>query len=226
MTTIQAEKLFDLSTFPLINLFENQNQVWEVLGAPLKEFCQRLQGRVIEGKICPGAFIEGEGIYIGPGAVVEPGAFIKGPCWIGPGTEVRHGAYLRGNVIAGRNCVIGHTTEVKNSIFLNDAKAGHFAYVGDSILGNHVNLGAGTKLANLKIIPGNVILNIKGQKIDSGLRKFGAILGDRTELGCNSVTSPGTILAPGSLVFPAIGIKGVFLEKTILRESNMNAPRR
>ncbi|MBW7874626.1 MAG: glucose-1-phosphate thymidylyltransferase [Candidatus Cloacimonetes bacterium] len=212
----------DLTDFLWADLFQGDPVIYTVLGKTLSEFCSRFHGREIHGTVMEGAYLEGDGIYIGKGSIVEPTAYIKGPCIIGENTEIRHGAYLRGNVVAGNHCVIGHATEVKNSIFLNGAKAGHFAYVGDSILGNDVNLGAGTKLANLKLVPGGIVLNLNGERIDTGLRKMGAVLGSLVEIGCNAVTSPGTILAPQSMVFPAIGIKGVFLQKTVLRESNMN----
>jgi NDP-sugar pyrophosphorylase family protein len=133
---------------------------------------------------------------------VEPGAFIASPTIIGDMTEIRQGAYLRGYCLIGRRCVVGHVTEVKHSIFLDDAKAGHFAYLGDSILGNEVNLGAGTKLANLRFTPGNVKVRTPGGPVDSGLRKFGAILADFVQTGCNSVTNPGTILGKKSLLMP------------------------
>ncbi|MCJ7603406.1 MAG: hypothetical protein MUO63_18140, partial [Desulfobulbaceae bacterium] len=104
--------------------------------------------------------------------------------------------------LIGRRCVVGHVTEVKHTIFMDDAKAGHFAYLGDSILGNEVNLGAGTKLANLRFTPGNVKIRTANGPVDSGLRKFGAILGDFVQTGCNSVTNPGTLLGKKSLLLP------------------------
>lgn len=161
-------------------------------------------GRRLEGAsvVCAGAFLMDDAIEIGEGALVEPAAFVRGPAVIGARTEVRQAAYLRGEVLAGAGCVIGHATEAKNAIFLDGAKAGHFAYVGDSILGFGVNLGAGTKLANLKIIEGNVVVKTEEGPVDTGRRKLGAILGDGTETGCNSVTSPGALLAPKSLVYP------------------------
>jgi carbonic anhydrase/acetyltransferase-like protein (isoleucine patch superfamily) len=157
-----------------------------------------------------GAILFDSDIYIGEGTVVEPGALIKGPSIIGNHTEVRQGAYLRGNCLIGDRCVVGHATEVKHSIMLDDAKAGHFAYIGDSILGNHVNLGAGTKLANLKIVDVEMKLIVEGKVYETGLRKLGAILGDYTETGCNSVTSPGTLLGKASLVYPCVNMPGGF----------------
>ena len=155
-----------------------------------------------------GAILFDSDIYIGTGTIVEPGAMIKGPTIIGNNTEVRQGAYIRGNCLIGNRCVVGHTTEVKTSIMLNDAKAGHFAYIGDSILGNGVNLGAGTKLANLKIIDVEMKLKAEGEVYKTGLRKLGAILGDNVETGCNSVTSPGTLLGKKSLVYPCVNVPG------------------
>ena len=158
--------------------------------------------------IYAGATLFDSNIYIGKGTVVEPGALIKGPTIIGNNTEVRQGAYIRGNCLIGNRCVVGHTTEVKTSIMLNGAKAGHFAYIGDSILGNNANLGAGTKLANLKIIDIEMKLKVEGEVYKTGLRKLGAILGDNVETGCNSVISPGTLLGKGSLVYPCINVPG------------------
>ena len=149
-----------------------------------------------------GAIFTGSRIRIGKGVLIEPGAFIKSPTIIGDETEVRHGAYIRGYCLIGKRCVVGHVTEVKHSIFLDDAKAGHFAYLGDSILGNGVNLGAGTKLANLRFIKGDIAIATPGAIVKTGLRKLGAILGDHVQTGCNSVTNPGTLLGKKSMVIP------------------------
>jgi len=158
--------------------------------------------------VMPGAFLYDDRVEIGAGTVVEPGALIKGPTVIGRDSEVRQGAYMRGDCLVGDRCVIGHATEMKASIMLNGVQAGHFAYVGDSILGNDVNLGAGTKLANLKMIPGDVVVKSDRDQLKTGRRKLGAILGDGTETGCNSVTSPGTLLSPGSIVSPGVVVPG------------------
>jgi UDP-N-acetylglucosamine diphosphorylase / glucose-1-phosphate thymidylyltransferase / UDP-N-acetylgalactosamine diphosphorylase / glucosamine-1-phosphate N-acetyltransferase / galactosamine-1-phosphate N-acetyltransferase len=147
-----------------------------------------------------------EDIFFGPGVAVEPGALIKGPTLITANTDVRQGAYVRGKCIIGKGCVVGHTTEMKSSIMLDGAKAGHFAYIGDSILGNSTNLGAGTKLANLKIRGSSVVIRVGDSKIDTGLRKLGAIVGDGVEIGCNTVTNPGTLLAKEAMVFPVSSV--------------------
>ncbi|HEX2172699.1 MAG TPA: glucose-1-phosphate thymidylyltransferase, partial [Dehalococcoidia bacterium] len=179
---------------------------------------------VVEGTILGNATLLGAGIWIGEGTVVEPGVFIKAPALIGRDCEIRHGAYLRGNVIVGDRAIVGHDTEVKNSIFLPDAHAPHFSYVGDSILGRRVNLGAGTKLANFKFVAeGNpdrqiVRVRVNGQVHDTGLRKFGALLGDDVQIGCNAVTSPGTILSRGCLVYPNTTAKGFHPPGAIVRQ--------
>ncbi|MEJ2475346.1 MAG: hypothetical protein P8Y74_15865 [Desulfobacterales bacterium] len=164
----------------------------------------RKNGEVLAGAslIMAGTIFQGGRIAIGRGTLIEGGATIKSPAIIGAHTEVRQGAYMRGTCLIGSRCVVGHATEVKHSIFLDDAKAGHFAYLGDSIIGNEANLGAGTKCANLRFIPGNVQVNYQQSLVDTGMRKFGAILGDRAQTGCNSVTSPGTIIAKGSFLMP------------------------
>lgn len=170
--------------------------------------------RVFQGKdelqgasvLYAGSFFFHDGISIGQGSVVEPGALVRGPAIIGSNTEIRQGAYVRGNCIVGDRCVVGHTTEIKNAVLLNDAKAGHFAYIGDSILGNNVNLGAGTKCANLKLTGSEVIIRAKRKTFKTGLRKFGAILGDNVETGCNSVTSPGVLMGKSSLVYPNVNV--------------------
>jgi bifunctional N-acetylglucosamine-1-phosphate-uridyltransferase/glucosamine-1-phosphate-acetyltransferase GlmU-like protein len=168
--------------------------------------------------IMAGAILAGDHIRIGKGVLIEPGAFIKSPTIIGDQTEVRHDAYIRGNCLIGKNCVVGHVTEVKHSIFLDGAKAGHFAYLGDSILGNQVNLGAGTKLANLRFIKGDVGIVTSGGQVKTGLRKLGAILGDHVQTGCNTVTNPGTLLGKKSMVIPNTTVpSGYHRESSLIR---------
>ncbi len=167
-------------------------------------------GGVLQGAavILPGAYLSDGKVVIGAGSIVESGAMIKGPTVIGKNCEVRQGAYIRGNCLVGDGCVVGHATEIKGSIMLDGAKAGHFAYIGDSILGKEVNLGAGTKLANLRMIKGTIVIRSGNARYDTGRRKLGAILGDGTETGCNSVTSPGTLMGPRSIVYPAVNVPG------------------
>ena len=190
------------------------------LGSALGAWLERLLDELgvdadpmVRGTVHPAAYIQGR-VFIDVGALVEPTAMIQGPCYIGPGTEVRHGAYIRGMVYAGRDCVIGHTTEVKGSLFFDEAKAGHFAYVGDSILGRNVNLGAGTKLANLPLRRGEVrVRHPKSERLlKTGLHKFGALLGDDAQTGCNAVLSPGTLLMPKTAVLPCVHYRGTLTE--------------
>ena len=163
-------------------------------------------------------FMDGD-IHLAPGCKVEPGALIKGPTFIGPGSEVRQGAYLRGSCLVGRGCVVGHTTEMKNSVMLDEAKAGHFAYLGDSILGRDVNLGAGTKMANLKMLERPYVFQVGGEQYSLNRRKFGAIMGDSAQTGCNTVTNPGTILGRGSLVAPCVSVpSGYYKPRSIIRK--------
>jgi len=161
-------------------------------------------GALLKGAsvLMAGVVLAGGPLSIGKGVLVESGAFIKGPTIIGDQSEIRQGAYLRGHCLVGARCVVGHVTEVKHAIFLDDAKAGHFAYLGDSILGNEVNLGAGTKLANLRFSGGDILVKTPVGPISSGLHKFGAILGDKAQTGCNAVTNPGTVLGKKSIVLP------------------------
>lgn len=177
----------------------------------------------MEGEVLPrasiiyaGSYLMDDLISIGKGSVVEPGAMISGPAVIGDHCEVRQGAYIRGDVLIGSGCVIGHTTEIKSSVMLGGSKAGHFAYIGDSILGR-VNLGAGTKLANLKMIPSSVTITVDGEKYDTGLRKFGAILGDGVETGCNSVTTPGSLLGKNTLLYPNTTARGYYPPDTFIK---------
>ncbi|MCL2789291.1 MAG: hypothetical protein FWD79_01460 [Desulfobulbus sp.] len=177
-------------------------------------------GQLLRGAsvIMAGAVIVGKNVKIGKGVLIESGAMIKSPAIIGDQSEIRQGAYLRGNCLVGKRCVVGHATEVKHSILLNDAKAGHFAYLGDSILGNRVNLGAGTKCANLRFSSGNITVRNGELTLDTGMKKLGAIIGDDSQTGCNSVTNPGTILGPDSLLMPnTTAPAGVYPRKSVLR---------
>jgi NDP-sugar pyrophosphorylase family protein len=213
---LQPADLFDFQDWKYADLFHDVAWVWEVLPR-IKDYIASHLEPGIEGTVMDGAWLDGDDIFIGAGTVVEPGAFIRGPAIIGCNCEIRQGAYIRGQALVGDNCVVGHTTELKNSVLLDGAKAGHFAYIGDSILGREVNLGAGTKLANLKINNSQVAVRHEGQVHQTGLRKFGAILGDDVELGCNSVSSPGTIVGPQTLVYPNSSVAGVIPARSIVK---------
>ena len=199
---------FDLDGFRHKELFEDIDEVWKVLGPRLEQFIARTLSPGIRGRVMEGAWLLSDMIFIGEGTVVEPGALIKGPAIIGRNCEIRHAAYLRENVIIGDNCVVGHCTELKGCVLLNHVEAGHFAYVGDSVLGNHTMLGAGTKLANFKVDGSEVIVRDGDAAHRTGLVKFGAIVGDGCKFGCNSMSNPGTILEKNCIVMPASCVKG------------------
>ncbi len=156
-------------------------------------------------------YIKNAKVLLGAGIFLEPTAIIKGPAIIGDQSEIRQGAFLRTNVIAGNHCVLGHTTEIKNTIIMNHTEAGHFNYLGDSIIGSYVNMGAGSKIANLKFRKSEdkIKVNFPDLKIKwedkitpPGMAKLGAVIGDHCELGCNSVLAPGTFLGKESWVYP------------------------
>lgn len=215
----QIDELFDLSQYAHKKIFGDIENVWEAL-EKLSSYLKKSTLGSLQGEISDQAFlVNPELISIGIGSVVEPGAYIQGPCIIGDYCSIRHGAYIRGNVLVGDHCVIGHSTEVKNSIFLNHSQAAHFCYVGDSILGSHVNLGAGVKLANLLFNKKNIKINTNEGAVDTQRRKLGAVLGDYAQIGCNSVTNPGTILCKQSCVHPCINLGGIVSKEYVIKSN-------
>jgi len=168
--------------------------------------------------VMPGAVLADDGLEIGAGALVESGALLKGPAVIGPRSEVRQGAYVRGAVWSAPGAVIGHATEAKNTLLFPGAKAGHFAYLGDSLLGREVNLGAGTKLANLKMTKSPYLYRVDGKELEVRRSKFGAVLGDGTVTGCNAVTNPGVLLGRKVKVLPNVTVPpGCYPTRTVIR---------
>lgn len=215
---LKPEYYFELSSFEHAALFRNVHYVWEVLPL-IKTFIQSIKDNYSRAVAPADVYFKGSDIFVAEDVIIEPGVYIAEPCIIGPGCVIRHGAYLRGNIILGNNALVGHASEVKNSVFLNGAKAPHFNYVGDSILGNNVNLGAGTKLSNVKITLDDVTVRFESDSLTTGLRKFGAILGDRVQTGCNSVLNPGCILGPDSMVYPNTTATGFYKGGTIVKPS-------
>lgn len=195
--------LFDFDTVPepLRELLAGERP-WDALEA-LDAFCARLVDDR-RGAIHPMAVLEGD-VMVAQDAEIGPHAYVQGPAWIGSGAQVAHGAFLRGNVVVGPGAKVGHATEVKRSILLSGAKAPHFNYVGDSLLGADVNLGAGVKLANFKADGGQIA--VAGET--TGLRKLGAILGDGVSIGCNAVLNPGTIVGRNTMIYPGAVVHGV-----------------
>lgn len=204
------EDFFELGEFAHAALFSPQFHPWTALDRLdaylnrwLCEFCDHKSRRRIESAQKAGAFVEKpELIWLGPQTRVEPGAYLRGPLIVGANCQIRHSAYLRGSVIAGDHCVIGHASEIKHSILLNGAKAAHFAYLGDSILGRSANLGAGAKCANLRLDGAVIWVHYGGQKISTHRRKFGSLVGDEAQIGCNSVLNPGCLVTKGARVYP------------------------
>lgn len=218
---LRPEDFFDLDSYEFGEVFEGCEYVWQALhriGAFTLEYITTIDGdNTIFGEIRSGAVIDDRNsVVIGHGTVVEPGAYIQGPAIIGNDCQIRHGAYIRGDVIIGNGCIVGHATELKNSIMLDGAGAPHFAYVGDSILGGGVNLGAGTKLSNVPVVSRKdaasgkrptIKINVNGTEYDTGLQKFGAVLGDEVQVGCNTVTNPGTLIGPRTLVYASLSVR-------------------
>jgi len=196
-------------------LFENAAHVWDAL----KQITSYLQFRLkpsIQGRTIGKPFISGA-VFIGKGTVIEQGAMIKGPAWIGEGCEIRNGCYIRENVIVGSGCVLGNSCEFKNSIIFDEAQIPHFNYVGDSIIGYRGHLGAGVILSNVKLDRTEIIVQTPQGMIPTGLKKFGAVIGDRAEIGCNSVINPGSIIGRNSIIYPGTQWRGIVPEDSIVK---------
>lgn len=213
---LRPEDFFDLEDFQHARIFEGLEYVWEVLPR-IGEYIREKLRAGIHGKIVPGAYVDERKVSIGEGSVVEPGACLLGPVIIGRNCEIRSGAYVRENCLIGDRSVVGHATEVKNAIFLNGAKAPHFNYVGDSVLGARANLGAGTKLSNVKVTGETVTVRIGDKVYETGLKKFGAIVADGVETGCNSTLNPGTIVGKGALIYANASVRGYIPPGTIVK---------
>lgn len=165
-------------------------------------------------------YIEKEGnIWIHKEANVYPSAYINGPCIIGKNTEVRHCAFIRGSALIGEDCVIGNSVELKNVIIFDNVQVPHYNYVGDSILGYHSHMGAGSITSNVKSDKKLVIVHDKDEEIETGLKKFGAMLGDYVEVGCNSVLNPGTVIGRNSSIYPTSCVRGVVPNNSIYKNN-------
>ena len=161
-----------------------------------------------------------ENVWVHNSVTIAPSAFIEGPAIIGKDTEIRHCAYIRGNAIIGEGCVIGNSCEVKNAIIFNKSQVPHFNYVGDSILGYHAHMGAGSIVSNLKSDGKNITVRNGDEKVETGLRKFGAVVGDNVEIGCNSVLNPGTVIGKNSNVYPLARVRGLVPENSIYKDED------
>ena len=210
--------LFDLTQTGHAAIFDGCEFAWDALKKIEGYLAVSLKPELRNH--CEGRAYIGEKVFIGEGTTVEDGVMIKGPAIIGQNCQIRHNAYIRENVIIGDDCVIGNSSELKNSLLFNGAQVPHFNYIGDSILGHKAHLGAGVKISNVKLFPGNIEVEIDGVPFDTGLRKFGALLGDGAEAGCNAVLNPGSILGRGAVVYPNVFWRGILPANTIAKNKS------
>lgn len=200
---LYTANLFDLSHTQAKELLEKTQYPWEAL-PKIGELVLAL------GKALPKEEYEqrGENVWIHKTAKIYPNNFFVGPCIIGPETEVRPGAFIRGKVLVGKGCVVGNSTELKNVILFDDVQVPHYNYVGDSILGFHSHMGAGAVTSNVKQDKSLVTVQTGEGRLETSLKKFGAMLGDGVEIGCNSVLNPGAVIGKGSRVYPLSMVRG------------------
>jgi NDP-sugar pyrophosphorylase family protein len=221
---MKAQDLFDLPTSleRFSEFFSPEMAPWEWVGN-IKEALASVDFSKLESKkdIPAGVQIEGD-VYIHPSVSLPPYAHIKGPAWIGAKTEIRIGCFIRGNVIVGEGCVLGNSCEYKNSMLMDKVETPHYNYVGDSILGYRSHMGAGSITSNVKSDKTLVCLkttckNIDTNEIETGLKKFGAMIGDLVEIGCNSVLNPGTVIGKNTTVYPLSSVRGVIPSDSIYK---------
>ena len=215
MEDCKIKKLYNLDETIAKELLEKFTYPWEVL-PHIEEFIielgNRLDPNVYEKK--------GENIWIAKSAKVYPTAYINGPAIIGEDAEVRHCAFVRGKAIVGNGAVVGNSTELKNVILFNKVQVPHYNYVGDSILGYKAHMGAGSITSNVKSDKKLVVVKGKEEQIETGLKKFGAMLGDNVEVGCNSVLNPGTVIGRNTNIYPLSSVRGVIKENSIYKNRN------
>ena len=212
---LTVAKLFDLSQTQAETLLNRFQYPWEAL-PHIKEFILAL------GPSLPKDEYEEikENVWAAKSAVIFPTAYLNGPVIIGKNTEVRHGAFIRGSALVGDSAVVGNSTELKNVILFNNVQVPPYNYVGDSILGYRSHMGAGSITSNVKSDKTLVTGKYQGEKITTGLKKFGAILGDCVEVGCNSVLNPGSVICPNSNIYPLSMVRGVVPPKSIYKTAS------
>jgi NDP-sugar pyrophosphorylase family protein len=217
---MESLSLFCLDTYKHKNLFSDLKYPWEALERLHVYLLEQRLGK-IEISIAFGVLlVDPDKISIGPGTVIEPGAYIQGPCIIGRDCQIRQGAYIRENVLIADQCVIGHGSEIKHSILFNKAAAPHFNYVGDSILGSDVNLGAGVICANYRLDHQCVSAHFGQQKIKTRLKKLGACIGDNSQIGCNTVINPGTCIGKDVICYPNMTLQSYVPQKSLVKSSS------
>lgn len=215
MEVCKIKNMYDLNETMAKELMEQYEYPWEVL-PHIGDFIVEL------GKKLPEEEYEqhGENIWIHKTATVFDSAYINGPCIIGKNSEVRQCAFIRGNALVGENCVVGNSTELKNVILFNVVQVPHYNYVGDSILGFHSHMGAGSITSNVKSDKTLVVVKEKEEQIATGLKKFGAMLGDYVEVGCNSVLNPGTVIGCHTNIYPVSCVRGVVPAHSIFKRAD------
>ena len=212
---LTVAKLFDLSQTQAETLLNRFQYPWEAL-PHIKEFILALGPLLSKDEYKE---IK-ENVWAAKSAVIFPTAYLNGPVIIGKNTEVRHGAFIRGSALVGDSAVVGNSTELKNVILFNNVQVPHYNYVGDSILGYRSHMGAGSITSNVKSDKTLVTVKYQGEKITTGLKKFGAILGDCVEVGCNSVLNPGSVICPNSNIYPLSMVRGVVPPKSIYKTAS------
>ena len=217
---IKTKELFDLSYPAAAPLLEQTEYPWEAL-AGIGDLILALGATLPEGEYDHPA----EDVWIARDAKVFSSAYIKGPCIIGHNTEVRQCAFIRGNALVGDSCVVGNSTELKNVILFDGVQVPHYNYVGDSILGHKAHMGAGSITSNVKSDKTLVVIKERDALYETGRKKMGAILGDRVEIGCNSVLNPGTVIGPDTNVYPLSSVRGVVPADSIYKAQNNIVPK-
>lgn len=215
MNRLKISSLFNLDETIAKELFESATYPWEVLPR-ISEFILKL-GETLDPEIFEK---RGEDIWIAKSAKIFDSAYLHGPLIIDENAEVRQCAFIRGSAIVGKNAVVGNSTELKNSILFNCVQAPHYNYIGDSILGYKSHTGAGVITSNLKSDKSLVTVALDGNKIETGVKKFGAMLGDNVEVGCNSVLNPGTVIGKNSNIYPLSPVRGYVPENSIFKSQN------
>lgn len=210
--TCLIKDLYSLDETLAHDLFSGKDYPWEILPL-IKDFIKRL-GPTLDETVFEK---KGEDIWIAKSVKIAATATLNGPLIIDEDTEVRPGAFIRGSVIVGKNCVVGNSTELKNVILFNNVQVPHYNYVGDSILGFHSHMGAGSITSNVKSDKTLVVVHDGENGLETGLKKFGAMLGDYVEVGCNSVLNPGTVIGPHSNIYPTSSVRGVIPSESIFK---------
>lgn len=215
MEQLTIKELLDLNQTIAAELFEGKTYPWEVL-PEIGKFIVKLGNTLSEDEYDK----VGENVWIAKSAKVAPTASINGPAIIGKNTEVRHCAFVRGNALVGEGCVVGNSVELKNVVIFNSVQVPHYNYVGDSVLGYKSHMGAGSITSNVKSDKTLVVVKGKDQRIETGLKKFGAMLGNYVEVGCNSVLNPGTVIGCNSNIYPVSCVRGVVPSDSIYKSQD------